>query len=36
MARMFYSHLLTFVLQRYDEALAQAELAYSLDPLNPI
>lgn len=35
-ARMFYSHLLAGVLHRYDEALAQAELAYSLDPLNPM
>jgi tetratricopeptide (TPR) repeat protein len=35
-ARLIYSYLLTFVLQRHDEAQAQAELAYSLDPLNPI
>ncbi len=35
MARLLYSTLLTFVLQRHDEALAQAKLAYSLDPLNP-
>jgi len=35
-ARLMYSYLLTFVLQRYDEAQAQTELAYSLDPLNPV
>jgi TolB-like protein len=35
-ARMFYSYLLGGVFHRYDEALAQAELAYSLDPLNPM
>ncbi len=33
-ARIYYAFLLAGVLQRYDEALAQAELAYSLDPLN--
>ncbi len=36
LARMFYSNLLAGVLHRYDEALAQAELAYNLDPLNPM
>jgi TolB-like protein len=35
MARMLYSQLL-LILQRNDEALAQRELAFSLDPLNPI
>jgi TolB-like protein len=35
-ARLMFSYLLTFALQRYDEAQAQSELAYSLDPLNPI
>jgi len=34
LARMFYSHFLVGVMHRYDEALAQAKLAYSLDPLN--
>jgi len=34
LARMFYSHFLAGVMHRYDEALAQAKLAYSLDPLN--
>jgi TolB-like protein len=36
LARMLYSQLLIFVLQRDDEALTQAELAYRLDPLNPM
>jgi TolB-like protein len=35
MTRMFYAQLL-LILQRNDEALAQRELAFSLDPLNPI
>ncbi len=35
-ARIYYAFLLAGVLHRYDEALAQAELAYSLDPLNPV
>ena len=35
LSRIFYSQLLSAVLHRYDEALAQGELAYSLDPLNP-
>jgi TolB-like protein len=34
-SRIYYSFLLAGILQRYDEALAQGELAYSLDPLNP-
>ncbi len=34
-ARLMYSYLLKFVLQRHVEAQAQTELAYSLDPLNP-
>jgi TolB-like protein len=33
LSRIFYSQLLA-VLHRFDEALAQGELAYSLDPLN--
>jgi len=33
-SRMFYAHLL-FILQRYDEAIPQAQLALELDPLNP-
>ena len=33
-ARIFYAHLLV-ILQRYDEALPQAQLALELDPLNP-
>jgi tetratricopeptide (TPR) repeat protein len=36
LTRICYSQLLAAVLHRNDEALAQAELAYSLDPLNPI
>jgi tetratricopeptide (TPR) repeat protein len=32
--RIFYAHLLC-ILQRYDEALPQAQLALELDPLNP-
>jgi TolB-like protein len=35
-ARLMYSQLLAFALHRHDEAQAQARLAYSLDPLNPI
>ncbi|MBN2862934.1 MAG: TIR domain-containing protein [Bacteroidales bacterium] len=35
LSRVFYSQLLATVLHRYDEALAQGELAFSLDPLNP-
>jgi len=35
MTRMFYAQLL-LILHRNDEALAQRELAISLDPLNPI
>lgn len=34
-SRIFYSQLLAAVLHRYDEALAQGELAFSLDPINP-
>ena len=33
-SRVFYAHLL-FILQRYDEAIPQAQLALELDPLNP-
>ena len=33
-SRVFYSHLLC-ILQRYDEAIPQAQLALELDPLNP-
>ena len=33
-SRVFYAHLLC-ILQRYDEALPQAQLALELDPLNP-
>ena len=33
-ARLFYSYLLAFALQRHDEAQTQAKLAHSLDPLN--
>jgi TolB-like protein/Tfp pilus assembly protein PilF len=33
-ARIYYSHLL-FILQRHDEAIRQAKLAYENDPLNP-
>jgi tetratricopeptide (TPR) repeat protein len=33
-ARVFYSHLLC-ILQRFDEAVPQAQLALELDPLNP-
>jgi adenylate cyclase len=33
-SRVFYAHLL-FILQRYDEAIQQAQLALELDPLNP-
>ena len=36
LARLMYSQLLAFALQRHDEAQAHVELAYSLDPLNPI
>jgi tetratricopeptide (TPR) repeat protein len=36
LSRICYSQLLAAVLHRNDEALAQAELAFSLDPLNPI
>jgi TolB-like protein len=34
-SRIYYSFLLGSVLHRHDEALAQAKLAYNLDPLNP-
>ena len=34
-SRIYYSHLL-YILQRPDEAVVQAKLAYQLDPLNPI
>lgn len=33
-SRIFYAHLLC-ILQRYDEALPQAQLALELEPLNP-
>ena len=33
-SRIFYAHLLC-ILQRYDEAIPQAQLALELDPLNP-
>jgi tetratricopeptide (TPR) repeat protein len=33
-SRIFYAHLL-FILQRYGEAIPQAQLALELDPLNP-
>ena len=33
-SRVFYAHLLC-ILQRYDEAIPQAQLALELDPLNP-
>ena len=33
-SRVLYAHLL-FILQRYDEAISQAQLALELDPLNP-
>jgi len=33
-SRIFYAHLL-FILQRYGEAVPQAQLALELDPLNP-
>jgi tetratricopeptide (TPR) repeat protein len=33
-SRVFYAHLL-FILQRYDEAIQQAQLSLELDPLNP-
>ncbi len=33
-SRVFYSHLLC-ILQRFDEAIPQAQLALELDPLNP-
>jgi TolB-like protein/Tfp pilus assembly protein PilF len=35
LSRIYYSHLL-YILQRPDEAAVQAQLAYELDPLNPI
>ncbi len=35
MSRIYYAHLL-FILQRFDEALIQGELAVELDPLNPL
>jgi TolB-like protein len=35
LSRILYSQLLAAVLHRNDEALAQGELAFSLDPLNP-
>ncbi len=35
LSRIFYSQLLAATLHRYDEGLAQGELAFSLDPLNP-
>ena len=35
LSRICYSQLLAAVLHRNDEALAQGELAFSLDPLNP-
>lgn len=35
LSRIYYAHLLTCLL-REDEALAQAELAVALDPLNPL
>jgi TolB-like protein len=35
LSRMHYSHLL-YLLQRPEEAMAQANLAYKLDPLNPL
>jgi tetratricopeptide (TPR) repeat protein len=34
-SRMYYAHLL-YILKRSDEAAVQAQLAYELDPLNPI
>jgi len=35
MSRIYYAHLLD-ILQRFDEALIQGELAVELDPLNPL
>ena len=34
-SRIFYAHLLS-ILQRFDEALTQGQLALDLDPLNPL
>lgn len=35
MSRIYYAHLL-MILQRYDEALTQGQLAVDLDPMNPL